>query len=78
MNQQHRITVTVAEDHRTGLARVSKQLQEHGMEVEQVLESLGMVTGTASDPAALRGVEGVQSVDEELEFHIPGPDEEIQ
>jgi hypothetical protein len=73
-----RVSVTVDEQHRASLDEVVDALRGCGMEVEAVLEGLGMVTGIAPDADVLRQVEGVSSVDAELEHHLPPPDEEIQ
>lgn len=75
---ERRVTVTLDEAHLGGTQEVAEELQRRGLEVESVLESVGMITGKASDPAALREVDGVASVDEDLEYQIPAPDEEIQ
>lgn len=72
------VTVTVDENHRAEVASISEQLQQRGLQVDSVLEGLGMVTGTTDDPDVLRGVHGVESVNEGLEFQLPDPDEEIQ
>jgi hypothetical protein len=50
------------------------------MQVEQVLGSLGIVTGSVPEDAvdALRSVEGVASVDEQLTHRVPPPDSPIQ
>ncbi len=59
---------------------VVENLRASGMEVEQVLGTLGIVTGSAPEGAldALRGVEGVDSVDEQLAYRLPPPDSPIQ
>ena len=74
------VSVTVGDDHRESLDGVVESLQASGMEVEQVLGTLGIVTGSAPADAldALRGVEGVASVDEQLTHQLPPPDSPIQ
>jgi hypothetical protein len=73
-----RVSVTVDDQHRASLHEVVDALRGCGMEVDAVLEGLGMVTGFAPDAEALRQLEGVAAVDAELEYHLPPPDEEIQ
>lgn len=73
-----RVTVTVDEGHLEQVREVAEALSRRGMRVESVLEGLGMVTGEADDPAALREVEGVQSVDAQLRHDIGPPGAEIQ
>ena len=74
------VSVTVGDDHRATLDGVVENLRASGMEVEQVLGMLGIVTGSAPAEAldALRGVEGVASVDEQLTHRLPPPDSPVQ
>ena len=74
------VSVTVGDEHRESLDGVVENLRASGMQVEQVLDTLGIVTGSAPADAldALRGVEGVASVDEELTHQLPPPDSPIQ
>ncbi|MGY1712688.1 hypothetical protein ACI8AC_24570 [Geodermatophilus sp. SYSU D00758] len=75
-----RISVTVDEVHRDRLDAVARALTASGMQVERVLGSLGVITGRA--PAgtrpALLAVEGVASVDEQLQVRLPPPDAPVQ
>jgi len=73
-----RVNVTVDEEHLETIDEVADELRARGMEVDQVLTSIGIVTGTAEDPDALRGVPGIQSVDLEEERGVAPPDWEIQ
>ena len=74
------VSVTVGDEHRESMDGVVENLRASGMEVEQVLGSLGIVTGSAPDDSleALRGVEGVASVDAQLGYQLPPPDAPIQ
>jgi hypothetical protein len=74
------VSVTVDDGHRGSMDGVVESLRATGMQVEQVLGSLGIVTGSAPDDAldALRGVEGVDSVDEQLSYQLPPPDSPVQ
>jgi hypothetical protein len=74
------VSVTVDDGHQQSMDGVVESLRAHGMEVEQVLGSLGIVTGSAPAEAldALRGVEGVASVDEQLTHRLPPPDSPVQ
>jgi hypothetical protein len=73
-----RVSVTIDQEHLDALPRVVEALRERGMQVDAVLEGLGMVTGRASDAAVLRQVEGVSAVDAELEHQLPPPEDDIQ
>lgn len=75
------VTVTVDDAHREdGLEAVVASLRAGGLQVEQVLGGLGMVTGSATDDAlgTLRGVEGVSSIDAQLTHRVPPPDADVQ
>lgn len=75
-----KITVTVAEPDRVQITNVAQRLRSAGMEIDQVLEALGMITGTvpAGKMAALAVLDGVASVDEELRYQLPDPGDEVQ
>ncbi|MCW2683392.1 MAG: uncharacterized protein JWP33_1305 [Blastococcus sp.] len=74
------VSVTVGDGHRQSLDGVVESLRASGLEVEQVLGTLGIVTGSAPAEAldVLRGVEGVASVDEQLTHQLPPPDAQVQ
>ena len=74
------VSVTVGDGHRESLDGVVQSLRASGLQVDQVLGSLGIVTGSAPAEAldVLRGVEGVASVDEQLTHQIAPPDAEVQ
>jgi hypothetical protein len=74
------LSVTVDDGHLPALDAVVAQLRAHGMQVEQVLEGLGVVTGSAPSTVrdALTAVEGVVSVDEQLTHRLPPPDSPVQ
>ncbi|MGX5714832.1 hypothetical protein [Arthrobacter sp. MAHUQ-56] len=73
------INVTVHQDYVSAIADVADALRARGMQVEQVL-AMGFITGSAPDDCLqdLKSVSGVQSVDEELGYQLPPPDEDIQ
>lgn len=75
-----KITVTVVEGHIYTTQQVAEQLRSNGMKVERVLDAVGIITGSAPDEArpALEALEGVASVDEEVRFQLPGPDDDVQ
>ena len=73
------INVTVHQEYLSAIADVADALRARGMQVEQVLE-MGFITGSAPDHSLgdLKKVSGVQSVDEELGYQLPPPDDDIQ
>ncbi|WP_336032773.1 hypothetical protein [Geodermatophilus sp. FMUSA9-8] len=75
-----RYSVTVDDGHLSDLDAVASALRESGMQVERVLGSLGLITGSAPPGArpSLLAVEGVTSVDEQLRYSLPPPDAPVQ
>jgi hypothetical protein len=75
-----RVSVTVDDGHLPAIGDVVQQLRAQGMEVEQVLDGIGIVTGSAPSEVrdALTAVEGVVSVDDELTHQLPPPDAPVQ
>ena len=74
------LSVTVDDGHLPAIDKVAEELRARGMEVAQVLDGLGIITGSAPEESrsALTGVEGVASVDEELTYQLPPPDAPVQ
>ncbi|WP_247048722.1 hypothetical protein [Arthrobacter rhizosphaerae] len=73
------INVTVDPEHLSAIGDVADALRARGMQVEQVLQS-GFITGSVPNDSrpALESVDGVQSVDEDLGYRLPPPEEDIQ
>jgi len=74
------VSVTVRDGSLGALDDVVQGLRAHGMQVDQVLGSLGIITGSVPEESvdAVRGVEGVASVDEQLTHRLPPPDAPVQ
>ena len=74
------VSVTVDDGHLRAIDKVAEALRAQGMEVAQVLDGLGIITGSAPEASrsALTAVEGVASVDEELTHRLPPPDAPVQ
>jgi hypothetical protein len=74
------LSVTVDDGHLTAIDDVAQALRAQGMQVDQVLDGLGIITGSAPADSrpALTGVEGVVSVDEQLTYQLPPPDSAVQ
>lgn len=75
-----RVTITVAASRRDGVQAVAARLRAAGMEIDRVLEALGMITGTVPDERLpmLEGLDGVASVDRQEHFQLPDPGNEVQ
>lgn len=76
-----RVMVTLDD---AGLSRVEEvvaELRQAGMDVEEVIEPVGTITGSVPVDAlnAVQGVSGVDFVEPQIAaFQIPDPDEDIQ
>ncbi len=75
-----RITVTIDDDHLARADEVADQLRAAGMTVEQVLGTVGIITGSVGpgQRASLEAVPGVAAVEDETTFQIAPPDAEVQ
>lgn len=77
------ITVTVDTASAADIEAVAQELRGKGMKVDQVLDSIGMITGSIQSAApaasqALQAVDGVVSVDAAQGVQLPPPDSDIQ
>jgi hypothetical protein len=70
--------VTVDDGH--AIEEVAAVLRARGMQVAQVLDGIGVITGSAPEDVrhTLAAVEGVASVDEQLTHRLPPPDADVQ
>lgn len=77
---ERRVSVSVDDEHLEAIGAVVAALRGQGMQVEQVMDQLGIISGVA--PAGARGalmaVEGVLSIDESQEVQLPPPDSPVQ
>lgn len=62
------------------LSEVKKKLTESGFSVDQVLDEVGVITGTSSDDdvARLRKIAGVKDISPDEQVDIGPPDAPIQ
>ena len=74
------VTVTVADSHLGQIEEVAGRLRAAGMEVEQVLAAIGVITGTvpAAKLSAVADVVGVAGIEDQTKFQIAPPDAEVQ
>ncbi len=74
------LTVSVDDEYMEALDDVVERLQSAGMEVDEVLPTLGAVTGSADagQLTALADVEGVAAVEPARTIQLPPPDSPVQ
>ena len=75
------VSVSIDDAHLPSIGRVAEALREHGMLVEQVLDGVGIITGSVP-PERRRTIELVPGVDAVLDgalvHRLPDPGAEIQ
>ena len=75
-----KITISVADDAIDRIDEVVAALEDGGMQVDQVLRPLGVITGSADtrQVQAFGAVAGVASVEPQRTFRLPPPDADVQ
>lgn len=71
----------VAGEQLVSIDAVAAALEAAGLRVNEVMGSVGVITGTADDPghlAALEALDGVDSVEVAGAYQLPPPDSPIQ
>lgn len=74
------ITVTVDDDHLDKIEELAVQLRNSGMQIHQVLNEVGVISGSAPFDRRqdLRAVPGVMSIEGARTFQLPPPESPIQ
>ncbi|HEV2783227.1 MAG TPA: hypothetical protein VGX25_27910 [Actinophytocola sp.] len=74
------VVVSVADDHLDSFAEVVTDLRRAGLRVDDVLATVGMVTGTiaADSVEALDAVPGVAEVECQHAHRLPPPESDVQ
>jgi hypothetical protein len=60
--------------------QATARLRNAGMAIDDVMDELGMVTGTVAEDAipALESVPGVIAVERQRTYHVPPPESDVQ
>jgi methylmalonyl-CoA mutase cobalamin-binding subunit len=74
------VLVSVDDEHMSQLDKVAQRCREAGLEVDQALGAVGIITGSIpqSKMSSLSAVKGVASVERGQDYQIAPPDSEIQ
>ena len=75
------ISVSIDDEHLESMSSVALALQDRGMQIEQVLDGVGIITGSVADESRLllESVPGVAAIaDSSLTYQLPSPDAGIQ
>ena len=75
-----KVSVSVDDAHVNQILKVAEGLQSVGMDVEQTLPSVGVISGSiASDQVnRLYQIEGVQHIETERSYQLAPPDSDVQ
>jgi hypothetical protein len=75
-----KITISVADDAIDRIDEVVAALEHGGMQVDQVLRPLGVITGSVDTQRvqALGAVAGVAAVEPQRTVQLPPPDSDVQ
>jgi hypothetical protein len=74
------LLVSINDDHLHRFSEVVRDVEDAGMEIEEKMEDLGVLTGSIDSEKVepLRRLEGVSHVEESRRVEIPPPDSDIQ
>ena len=74
------VTISIGNAHMDQLEQISEQLTTAGLEVEQTLSTLGVITGSVETEkmSALSEVSGVESVELNRTIQLAPPDANVQ
>lgn len=78
MPELKKIIVSVKADALERMDELVQHLSDRGMQVDRVLARTGVISGSAADLSALRTVDGVAAVEEELDARLPPRDSPLQ
>jgi hypothetical protein len=75
-----RVTVTVRDDQVSHIDELAERLRVAGMQVDQVLPAVGVITGSVarSGRPSIEQVPGVAAVEDETSFRLAPPDADVQ
>lgn len=74
------VVISIADDQVDDMSAVVEALRHAGLRVDEVLDSVGVVTGTVDGDAlgSLSAVPGVAEVERSHVFEVPPPDSPVQ
>ncbi len=74
------VTVSLDEAHISQINQVADQLRAAGLEVDQVLSTIGIVTGSieSENMSSLSQVDGVESVEQDRTYKLAPPNSDVQ
>ena len=75
-----KISVSVDDDHLSQIEQISQQLESSGMNIEQTLSSIGVVSGSIQPDKlnSLYQIEGVKNVEPQQSYQLAPPSSDLQ
>jgi hypothetical protein len=75
-----KVSISIDDAHINRISEIAKSLESMGMDVEQTLPSIGVISGLLSSEQVSRldKIEGVQHVETEHSYQLAPPDSDIQ
>lgn len=72
------VVITINDDAMDRIDNLIEDLKSEGLQIEKVMKKLGVISGTASNLKALKKIDGVMSVEEEIQHQLPPRNSKIQ
>ncbi len=74
------VSISIKDDHLPQFAEAVEHLKRAGLQVDQALPSVGVVTGSVeqSKIATLQQLPSVANVEQSRSFQLPPPDSDVQ
>ena len=74
------ITLSIPDEHLPNYRELVKQLKQAGLQVDQEMEALGIVTGSvdAEKIDHLKRIKGIGNIEQSREYQLPPPDSDVQ
>jgi hypothetical protein len=75
-----KITITATDDQMGRIDELAERLRRAGMQVEQILGPIGMITGTATPAqrSAIKTFTGIAAIEDDTHFQLPDPGADTQ
>ena len=77
---QVQVSVSVDDAHLPQIEQISQQLKSSGMNVEQILSSIGVINGSIQSDQldSLSKIEGIQNIQSQQSYNLAPPDSDLQ
>jgi hypothetical protein len=75
-----KVSIVIADDYRDRVSEVVEAARQAGLDVEEQLSTLGLITGAIDESKRpmLESVRGVSAVEVRRSFQLPPPESDVQ